>query len=119
MTRNPSVPFVRRASRFDEEVARTFGAERSPDGSRPSRQDFEGHCWPSLVAALSSSWRSAVCVAEHLPHVYALPIQPHHGMFPPATVVFVKEPSHLPDPKHLIAIGVDFDWDYRWSEDDR
>ena len=118
MTRDPGAPFVLRAARFDEEVARTFGAERSADGTRPSRSDFEHSCWPSLLSALSTSWRSAVCVGDDLPEVFALPIQPHHGMFPPARVVFVKEPMHLQDPKHLIVIGLDFDWDHEWPEDE-
>ena len=39
-------------------------------------------------------------------------------MFPPATVVFVKEPAHLPDPKQLIVIGLDFGWDYEWSDNE-
>ena len=118
MTRDPGSPFVVRAVRFDEEVARAFGVERSADGTRPSISDFENSCWPSLLAALSTSWRSAVCVGEELPQVFALPIQPHHGMFPPARVVFVKEPAHLQDPKRLIVIGIDFDWDHDWPGDE-
>ena len=108
---------VVRAVRFNEEVACTFGVERSADGTRPSISDFENSCWPSLVSALSNSWHSAVCVGEDLPEVFALPIQAHGGMFPPARVVFVREPSHL-DPTRLIVIGLDFDWDYEWPGDE-
>ena len=50
--------------------------------------------------------------------MFALPIQPHHGMFPPATVVFIKEPSHLQDPERLIVIGLDFNWHYEWPNDE-
>ena len=103
-----------RAPAFDETVWRTFGTERSADGTRPSRSDFEGTCWPYLVAALANSWRSAACIAEDFPEVFALLIQPHHRMFPPARVVFVGESAHFHDPQFLIVIGLDFDWDYEW-----
>ena len=106
-----------RAPAFNETVKGTFGIERSADGTRPSMFDFENSCWPSMVSALSSSWQRAVCVGEDLPEVFALPIQTHGGMFPPARVVFVKEPSHL-DPARLIVIGLDFDWDYEWPSDE-
>lgn len=59
-----------------------------------------------------------MCVGDDLPEVFALPIQPHHGMFPPARVVFVKEPAHLEDPSHLIVIGLDFDWNHEWPGDE-
>ena len=40
-----------------------------------------------------------------------------HPAFPPARIVFVVQPPHRQDPERLIAIGIDFDWDYQWSED--
>ena len=94
-----------------------FAAERSADGTRPSRSDFESVSWPFLKSALSDSWRSAVCVGEDYPGVWTVLVQPHHGMFPPARIVFVKEPSRLSDPRSLTVIGIDFDWDYGWSND--
>ena len=45
-------------------------------------------------------------------------MRPVHPAFPPARVVFVVEPSHRKDPERLIAIGIDFDWGYEWSDDD-
>ena len=36
-----------------------------------------------------------------------------HPAFPPARIVFVKEPG-----ARLIAIGIDFDWDYEWPSND-
>ena len=103
-----------RGASCDETLAHTFADERSADGTRPSRGDFENLSWPFLESALSESWRSAVRVDEDYPDVWTVLIQPHRGMFPPARVVFVKEPSHLQDPRHLIVIGLDFDWDYEW-----
>ena len=96
-----------------------FAAERSADGTRPSRSDFESFSWPFLESALSDSWRSAACVDEDYPGVWTVLVQPHRGMFPPARVVFVKEPSRLPEPRRLNVIGIDYDWDYQWSNDDR
>ena len=40
-----------------------------------------------------------------------------HPAFPPARIVFVKDPLHGQDPERLIAIGIDFDWRYEWSDD--
>ncbi len=113
MTRDPGGPSVERADCCDETLARTFATERSADGRRPSLRDFESLSWPFLKSALSDSWRSAVCVDEDYPEVWTVLVRTHHGMFPPARVVFVN-PPRPPALRLLIVIGIDFDWDYEW-----
>ena len=119
MTRDPSGPSVVRATACDETLGRMFAAERSADGTRPSRSDFETLCWPILKTALASSWSSAETVDDQYPQVREIVHWPGHPAFPPARVVFVKEPTHLPNPRRLVVIGIGFDWDYQWSEDNR
>ncbi len=117
MTTDPSGPSVARATAFDETVGRTFALERSADGKRPSRRDFETLYWPILKTALASSWSSAETVDDQYPQVREIVNWPGHPAFPPARVVFVKEPAHLPNPRRLVIIGIDFDWGYDWSDD--
>lgn len=117
MTSPPSRPSVERADVFNETVTGTFSAERHPSGRPPSRSDFETLCWPALEVALSSSWSSAGTVDDEYPHVREILMRPVHGAFPPARIVFVTEPLHAQVPEKLIAIGIDFDWDYQWSDD--
>ena len=94
-----------------------FPGERPPSGKRPSLSDFEPLCWPALETALSSAWSSAQPVDDEYPHVREILMLPVHPAFPPARIVFVTEPTQGQDPERLIAIGIDFDWDFEWSDD--
>ena len=105
---------MERADTFNDTVARTFFAERLPSGTPPALSDFETLCWPALEAALSSSWSSAGTVDDEYPQVREILMHSVHPAFPPARIVFVTEPLHGQDPERLIAIGIDFDWDYEW-----
>lgn len=40
-----------------------------------------------------------------------------HPAFPPARIVFVMESPHGQASGRLIAIGIDFDWGFEWSDD--
>ena len=93
-----------------------FSAERHPSGARPSMSDFETLCWPALEVALSSSWSSAGTVDDEYTQIREILMRSVHAAFPPTRIVFVIEPPHDPDPVRLIAIGINFDWDYDWSD---
>ena len=94
-----------------------FSVERHPSGTRPSRSDFETYCWPALEAALRSSWLSAGPVDEEYPQVREILMLSVHPAFPPARIVFVMESPHGQTSGRLIAIGIDFDWGFEWSDD--
>ena len=114
MTTDPKGPSIERAQAFSETVRGLFGAERRPDGTRPSREDFEQCCWPALTRALSATWSSAAAVDDRYRDVRELVIGSVHPAFPPTRIVFVREPGHGQGPRRLIVIGIDFDWDYEW-----
>ena len=118
MTTDPKGPSIERAHAFSETVRGLFGAERRTDGTRPSREDFEQFCWPTLARALSATWSSAAAVDDRYREVRELVIGSVHPAFPPTRIVFVSEPGHGQDPRRLIVIGIDFDWDYEWPDNE-
>ena len=107
-----------RAHAFDETVKGMFGVERRPDGTRPSREDFETLCWPALERTVSATWSSASALDSQYRHVRELVAGALHPAFPPVRIVFVTKPGRGPDPERLIVIGLDFDWDYEWPDDE-
>ena len=107
-----------RAHAFDETVKRLFGTERRPDGTRPSREDFEKLCWPALARTMSATWSRASALDNQYPDVRELVAGSLHPAFPPTRIIFVTKPGRGQDPQHLIVIGLDFDWDYEWPGDE-
>ena len=86
MTDAPIGASVVRAEEFDHDIRSSLGPERSPDGTRPSRDDFEHLYWPMLAAELAFAWREATQFIDDLPNVRELVCRPT-AMFPPARVV--------------------------------
>ena len=105
---------VVRSEDFDHDIRSSLGPERSPDGTRPSRGDFEHVYWPMLAAELAFAWREATQFIDDLPNVRELVCRPT-AMFPPARVVI-----NLYDGDAdvvVTALGIQFDWAYRWADE--
>lgn len=67
---------------------------------------------------VSTTWFRASSLDSHYPEVRELVVGSLHPAFPPARIVFATEPGRGQDPRHLIVIGLDFDWDYEWPGDE-
>ena len=52
---------VVRTEEFDHDIRSSLGPEQSPDGTRPSREDFEHLYWPMLAAELAFA-QSVECI---------------------------------------------------------
>ena len=111
MTQEPVAARVGRSARFEERLAATFAVERSTDGSRPARSEFESDYWPVLATELSFAWQYAHIVDPADERVRELVVQPT-AVFPPATVVFAVV-AHDSETVNVV-LDIDFDWGFRW-----
>lgn len=111
MTQEPIAARVERSARLEQRLAATFAAERSADGSRPARFEFESDYWPVLATELSFAWQYAHIVDPADERVRALVVRPT-AVFPPATVVFVVV---VQDSETVnLVLDIEFDWGFRW-----
>lgn len=112
VTDDPIGASVIRSEEFDNDVRDSLGSERSAEGTRPSRSDFEHLYWPMLAAELAFAWSEATPLIEGRPDVRQLVCRPS-AMFPPARVVINLHRGHAE--VVVTALGIQFDWDFVWT----